>query len=377
MTFSLEPLDTCFFRDGRPFTAGDSAQWEVAGTFPPPPPTLVGALRAALARGNGWNGEGRWPEALDAVLGSGYEDLGALHFRGPFVLKDDAPLFPVPRHLLGRVSEGGWVPEALLRPGEPVACDLGPEVRLPELPAGVDEPASLKGGAHLWCSREGLEAVLAGRLPQKEQILSAAALWAEEGRVGLERDRTTRTAVEGRLYSAVHVRPARGVALGMVVENLPEDFWVPDGELVPLGGESRLAACRRLPIDLGVGEGVRAKLARLRRGVAVALTPVLLDQAVYQGEVPMEGLPGTRVVSACLERPLRIGGWNGLERRPLPMASALPPGSVLFWEAEDQTRFDAFMGDTATDSVVQVGARTRWGFGVVALGLWPNDGEDA
>ena len=101
------PLDTWFFRDGTPFTAQSAPQEDVGSLFPPYPPTLVGALRAALARANGWDEAGRWPPELCEVLGDGPEDLGVLSFAGPFLLRDGQPLFQAPRHLLGASREVG------------------------------------------------------------------------------------------------------------------------------------------------------------------------------------------------------------------------------------------------------------------------------
>ena len=71
---------------------------------------------------------------------------------------------------------------------------------------------------------------------------------------------------------------------------------------------------------------------------------------------------------ACLERPHRVGGWDSLTRRPLPLRSLLPPGSTLFCEMADGERLAAaaFAGGLA-----RIGSRQEWGFGLVAFGVWP------
>ena len=56
----LQPVDTWFFRDSTPFTMGKAPQENVGSVFPPHPATVVGAIRAALARSRGWDGRGRW-----------------------------------------------------------------------------------------------------------------------------------------------------------------------------------------------------------------------------------------------------------------------------------------------------------------------------
>lgn len=363
----LQPVDTWFFRDATPFTAQSAPQEQVDSLFPPHPPTVVGALRAELARLNGWNGAGRWPPELSEVLGNGPDDLGKLSFGGPFVLRDGRPLFRAPRHLLGTADSNGWRPTALLRPGGPVACDLGDAVMLPALPDTAGEVERLKPGTDAWLTPAGMNAVLGGECPGASEVVSNDALWAEEARIGLQRERRTRTAKEGMLYSTRHVRPRRGVALGMHVARVPPEWVRPFDRVAPLGGESRLAACREWIPDLRLD----APVERIRSAgsvVLIALSPLDLDEAACPG-APVTGLGGVRIVCACLERPHRVGGWDSLARRPLPLRSVLPPGSVLFCEIADGERFAA--AASAGGGSARIGSRQEWGFGLVALGVWP------
>jgi len=363
----FQPVDTWFFRDAAPFTAQSTPQEQVGSLFPPHPPTAVGAARAELARLNGWNGTGRWPPELCEVLGNGPDDLGKLSFGGPFLLRDEQPLFRAPRHLLGTANSHGWRPAALLRPGSPVACDLDDAVRLPELPDSAGGIEKLKPGNDAWLTAAGMNAVLGGRLPEAAEVVPSAALWEEEARIGLERERHTRTAKEGMLYSTRHVRPRRGVALGMHVAGVPADWVRPFDRVMPLGGESRLAACREWTLDLRLGAPVE-RIRSARRVALVALSPLDLAEAVHPG-TPVVGLDGVRVVCACLERPHRVGGWDSLARRPLPLRPVLPPGSTLFCEMADGERFAA--AATPGGGLVRIGTRQEWGFGLVALGIWP------
>ncbi len=392
----LEPVDTWFFRDGTPFTRGAAPQEDVESLFPPHPTTVVGALRAALALARGWSGRGSWCEAFNDVLGDGPEDLGVLSFDGPFLLRDGRPLFPVPRHLLGITTANGcttsgWQPCALLRPGPPVRCDLGEAVRLPDLPEGggtskeqkrpfartavhlpdLPEGGGIDGKPHngdrQWLTLKGLTTVLRGGLPETKQVVPSGDLWSVEERIGLQRDRETRSAMEGRLYSTRQVRPGRGVSLGMRISGLPAGWADPFGQLVPLGGESRLAHCREWTGGTDL-DALPAAIGSDGRAALVALSPLDLEDAIVRGERPLDGLGGARIVSACLDRPQHIGGWNSLAHRPLPLRSALAPGTVLFCEIPDDKR-DAI----ATGGLLRIGARTAQGFGLVAAGAWPED----
>ena len=110
-----------------------------------------------------------------------------------------------------------------------------------------------------------------------------------------------------------------------------------------------------------------------REVVLVALSPLDIEEGIHVGKA-FDELGGARVVSACLGRPQRIGGWDSLARRPLPLRSVFPPGSALFCEIPSPGRFaDAV---TAGDGLARIGSRQEWGFGVVALGVWPDSREE-
>ena len=370
----LEPLDTWFFRDGTPFTADSAPQEDVRSLFPPHPPTVVGALRAALALSRGWSGRGRWSQEIAGVLGDGPESLGVLSLDGPFVLRNEEPLFRAPRHLLGVDEPDGWRPAAFLRPGTPVESDLGADIRLPETSAARsgDDWSRRKAGDNQRLTPAGMNAVLRGELPAPNDIVSSRTLWSDEPRIGLERNPDTRTAEEGLLYSTRHVRLARGVSLGVRIGGLPPDWRPPFGRTLSFGGESRTAACRQWNAALSLD----APLPTTTNGgrvTVIALTPLdLADDACLGGE-PLEELGGARVVCACLDRPQRIGGWDSLARRPLPLRSVLPPGSVLFCEGAAPERLRDVI--TTGGGWARVGARQPLGFGLAALGAWPRDQE--
>ena len=374
--FELRPVDTWFFRDSTPFTAEATPQEAVGSVFPPHPPTVAGALRAALARRNGWNGAGPWPRWMHSVVGNGPDDLGSLSFAGPVLIRNGKPLFRCPRHVLG-VAElnGRWEPRALLRPGPAVRCDLGRSARLPEPARSIGGERKQKSAGDAWLTASGLARVLRGRLPsasgRSSEVVRDTDLWNAEARIGLERSGRTRTAVEGKLYSARHVRPGRGVSLSVRVRGVPEDWRLPNA-MLPLGGESRLAECVWRKEEFGSGVPLRLRVRPARMAV-IAVTPLDLDPDVIRGVRTVPGLGDARVVSACLGRPLRIGGWDSVASQPLPLRSYLPPGSVLFVESASAIKPENEVSHST--GMCQIGARTNSGFGLAALGMWP-EGED-
>ena len=132
----FDALDSWFFRESRPHeTVGGT---ELASLFPPPARTVAGAVRTLIGETQqmGWD-KFKEPEGysdLKQQIGDA-DGFGQLQLTGPYLCKGGQRLYPVPLHLLTKTEAGQEKPKfACLRPGtEPVDCDLGRRIRLPEL----------------------------------------------------------------------------------------------------------------------------------------------------------------------------------------------------------------------------------------------------
>ncbi len=385
--YSLSPVDSWFFRDGRPFNQGEKAQTDVQSMFPPFATTIVGAIRASLARSLGWNGHGDWPAEIKARLGDG-QNLKPLKFQGPYLIWETdgriEPLFPVPLNILGKEpssDEDSWT-FARLTPGKGISCDLGKDVRLP----AAKNATGMKSLYGFFLSLEDLRNVLHGAelqqvnpvcgkkplaLPQGCDMKpnSREVLWDLEYSVGIERNYVTRTAKEGAIYSAQRVRLCRGVALAIHVDGLSDDMDLPAN--MTLGGESRMAYAEPLdkPIDLTETPELQSSEGKIR------FTVTHITPAYFEGGLPgpgeeLLGIPGAKVVSASLERPLRIGGWDSVPARkgPMPLKPFIPPGSTWFCEAE------AELAEKIRDlNGCHIGGYADFGFGQILIGLWTKE----
>lgn len=377
MKVALTPIDTLFFRDSTPFDQGAHPQDGVPSVFPPFPPTVAGATRAALARENGWDGSSAWSTALIAALGDG-PNVGPLRFTGPIVLRGDVPLFPLPRHVIAsRIGSraDAWTATGWYAPGTQVTCDLG-TVRLPVATSAAGERKRGAAGdkasraARLWVTHTGLQRILDGQLPDDRDILDASTLWADEPRVGLRRVPGTRTAETGMLYSTSHVRLRPDVRIGIEVVGLPRDWHTladprrPSSCTLALGGESRLAS-----VDTWTGIALAATVSdaarRTGRLTLVALAPLRLPRGAIAGRVPLAA--GLRVACACADRPLRIGGWDSRQRMPLTLTNAVAPGTTLFCEVTERDALDIELDH----GLIRVGRDTATGFGLCAVARDP------
>ncbi len=376
-TILLTPVDAWFFRDGRPYNQGESGQTHAHSLFPPFAPTVVGMIRASLARDRGWSGRGPWDESLHEVLGNGFHDLRQLQFSGPFLKKEEQFLFPVPQHLLGKTvapdekpEEQKWLPATFQRPStNPTTCDLGDLcLPAPQLPA--EEGYQFKEPAGMWITVDGYNQLLCGEVPVSASIVRSADLYCSEPRVGLARDHQTRMAEEGKLYSPQYVRLEKEVSLAVGVQGVPDDWTLPS--LVTFGGESRMAYCDSrtspLPLPTAPADAIRQSY----QFTVTLLTPLFLpadDSGRHRHPLPGDVLPrlsGSWIVSACVGKPIQIGGWNSLHREPLPLRAYLPTGSTWFCKTQED----------AVDAILDmhgkhIGDQTQYGLGQIALGAWP------
>ncbi len=358
----FEPLDTLFFRNGRPFNQGEGTAG-VESLFPPSPLTLVGAARAAWAKNKGWDGRSKWSDSIRGQLGGDGEELTGLQFKGPVLYRENEPLFPAPALLLGKVA-GMDQPEKVvrLRPDDSkLNSDLGPvQFPVPEVDS-TDLVEGRKLLAGWWLTQSGLKKVLAGSVPAPNDFVHQKQLWSMEPKVGNQIDEKTGATVEGMLYSTQHIRLKKDVGLSLSVEGDLADF--PQAVQIPLGGEARSCwMSSRDPRPLLPAASVLEKDGILRYAIFV-LTPIQTDNPPVPGE-PFEGLPG-RVISACLPRPQRWGGWDSIKFEPLPMKPHLATGSVVFVEADASDR-ETVLGLHG----INIGERASWGFGMIAIGQW-------
>ncbi len=346
LTCRFEPLDTWFFREARPH--GSVGSSELGSVFPPPVNTLLGALRTLIGdawhsrHGTNWRQFAQLDE-LKALIGHG-DDLGALGISGPFLSLEGQRLYPAPANLM--VKDGHYF---LLDLGKPVNCDLG-KVCLPCFPKqveGLSELAGSKPTTHCWLTHDGWQAILKGRAPDSEHVLSRTQLLHEESRLGIARDNSRHAVQEGLLYQTRHLRLTSGLGIELELHGLADASLLPSSHIIRLGGEGRQAA---LHVEQSQSKQTLQPLLptagstfslyhltpapcteALPAGIPDGFRPVRQgEHDVWEGE--LGGIP-MRVLAVACTRPLREGGWDMANHQARPVQSLLAPGSVLYVQA--------------------------------------------
>ncbi len=359
----LTPVDTWFFRDGRPYNMYEKTQTDVGSLFPPFAPTVVGAIRAGIARALGWDGHGPWSDELKNKLGDG-EDLKSLRFRGPFIARkvngEIKPIFPAPLHLFADTKHEKFT---RVSPMRKVQCDLG-NIMLPELDNEYSK-MDMKPLSNLYLTKESLEKVLQGKELKQLNPIKKEQLWEMEYRVGIERDAKSKTTKDRALYSSYHVRLAKGVGLAVMIEGIDEISKLES--TLPFGGEGRLAYAEVTKLDKEERMFPNAP-ELLHVDGKIRFTVTHLTHAYLGGNLPgygadLPGIKGAKIISACLGKPVRIGGWDSIKARPLPLRAYLPAGSTWFCEANGNDEVMASNGKN-------IGEKSEYGFGQIAIGKW-------
>lgn len=373
VTLTFNATDTLFFRESRPM----ESMGELQSVFPPPIRTLAGAVRSLIGEVTGVNWHDYENDAqhpLRQVIGFS-DQLGSLKLQGAWLAWNKERLYPAPLHLLKKDDTlyrleldktGTW-------------CDLGKKVRLPALPK---EAAGSKPLENTWLTAAGLQAVLNGKLPTKDQMKTAKDLFQRESRLGIARDNARRTVEEGMLYQTQHIRPHAELAVQLDVEGLPKEM--PQNAIIRLGGEGRTASVKAQ--SRGNTLPSIMNNAKTKGLLLYLLTPLPIqttgkawqplpgftreerdNQTVWVGNI--NGIE-LELHGAVTGKALREGGWDMAKHQPRTVSSLIPAGSVFFCTVKDGNTAAAIKA-LHNQPIQQIGTHlTAYGYGHLAVGIW-------
>jgi CRISPR-associated protein Cmr3 len=340
----LDPLDTLFFRDGRPF---DAAARVLGGL--PNPQTLAGALRTALLARSGFRFDRFARARKEKPLHEALRDCEApswvtgAGFRGPWLAlarRDQPvePLLPLPANLASDGADG-WLraePRAQGIPGWP-DHDFWPLWR-------EGKPDTKAGGGYLTLT--GLKAFLGGeafrkgKLSPREEFFRPDELYDFDHRVGIGVDMHTLTSAEGAIYGI------RLLALRPVVRGEEHQKGDPYyrarvclyAEFLPgAGAPAALTPFFAEPFPLG-GEAKNVQAEETARCAWPQPIPgherslwYLATPAFFHPNPAVPQLPDGLTLRAAASGPgVAVSGWDVARNGPRPTRFAVPAGAVYF-----------------------------------------------
>jgi CRISPR-associated protein Cmr3 len=384
--WKFEALDSLFFRDSRPMNAGETV-W-IESQFPPTGRTLQGAVRTAILNYLGipfedyLNKKLKVYEPLREEIGDG-DSIGRLALTGPILFRESVPLFPVSLDLMKRHAEGKDE-YCLLKPADlPISSDLG-NIRFPAMPAGKTGYKPLSdcyvdlNGMQMLLKSEAVTGLSKYIFPLISDNPEKNSLAYREQKMGLARNNRSRMAEEGMLYATAPLRPIDTLKIGLRVEKLSSEPPTEKVFIQRLGGEGKLAKVS-LESQWPLPDAEVAHAGGRIRFRLICITPALMPE---DGWLPLETVKRKKtdsgdiwpvevsncafdIISACIGKPFKQGGWNHASRYPRELRSYVPAGSVYFCETDNENE-DCVLSLHGT----KIGRHTEYGFGMVLVGRW-------
>lgn len=372
MWISLRPLDTLFFKDGKPFSMGEDTWAE--GLFPPPPSVFLGALRTAMLA--------LQPEALSLLqsddptgkmritnINIAYNEPNEFRFICPsdLVKKKNANTFSLLKlEKINRLSSN--VLEQLL------VNEEGHEVE--------------NCSSDQWLDYPSFAEYLNGDMPGDPTTFKVIA----EPKIGIGRDRGLNAASEGMLYRVGMQRLAddegNQLLFSIKIEGLPESIhqsFSSNGlSFMKLGAESK-AVWGEIQGEFTPPEIMPTFNSGDRYFKLVFTTPTIFNHPAQKknstsryGWIPAFIDPETwegkwqgmriKLVSAAVAKPQSIGGFDMLKKEPKPMLKVVPAGSVYIFRLLDEADDISEYANSLSGPVSITDEKTNEGFGLAYLG---------
>jgi len=356
MQIAIRPLDTVFFRDGKPFTMGEEV-W-ANSLFPPPPSVFYGALRTRYFTER--------PKVL-AHAATERDPTRSLRITSLSLLDGNRALYPLPRDLVRPVD--GSTASDIIRlnareTSAPIAHSSG-------LPALLTHPADVKAVNDAYIDHRQLQAYLAGESgPWTIHHLYDDEYVHPEPKIGIKMDRKTRSAAEGHLYRMGLQRMDDRLSFRVGFEELDV---APSG-FIKVGGKSKAARYGTIEAVPPPPEPPHESITKRSAFTLYLSTPAIFEQGWHPkwvnretGRAERDGLQ-LRLVAVAVGKPGHVGGWNMKEGRPKPMVRTVPAGSVYHFTIEEGSAasvIDAFHATSISER------RAREGFGLCYVGAPP------
>ena len=379
MKLFLQPNDTFFFRDGRPFTKGE--QSEGHSIFPPLPSTVLGALRTAYISEFG---DLRFflSGGMEQTIGTPKSLGNAMRLRGIFLANNRnnklEMFFPVPLDLIYKKDSvrDGNTPLHLLALGSKVSASNGTINNPLTWPTSESVDSDTDGLLRLGAIRRYLQGNDTSLL-----LTNRATLVEREPKTGIARSRHTLSSEEHMLYRIDMSRFKNSDGnYGFVVDyECPK--CLPQKGLLKLGGEGKSFVYQHINDDLdplsSQLEKVKTAIQEKRRFKLYFATPAIFEKGWLPSWLDGEKLSGIyrgptgdislKLNTAAVGKPIPVGGWNMAKGEAKPTYLAVPAGSVYYFELMDESRIEdlitAFHYRTISDK------RSEEGFGLALVGV--------
>jgi len=358
MRLRIRPLDTLFFRDGKPFSMGEDT-W-ADGVFPPYPSVLYGALRTWFISNHAMPFS---PEAITEserikICNIQYRLPAGRHLPMPLDLvepkeKDSAVFNEEEREKKYRVIKLTLHESINVLSNHPLTGLLFPPEKM-EVEALEDGLVSNEGDFFNY---------LQGNL-QEVKIRRTKDCAQTETKVGIGRDNHTNTASDSMLY---RVGMRRATDFEILIEvSLPDGNNKYESSLLKLGAEGKFVAFEESGKGRDYAAGVDKSTISLAPGAfkLYLATPAIFNKG-WEPDLAKMGIQA-KLIAAAIGKPVHIGGFDMAAKCPKPMYKAVPAGSVYYYKTDESSEaiLKKLQGEAISDSDIH----KNQGFGIAYIG---------
>lgn len=382
----IEPMDTLFFRDGRPFWRGEETF--ALSFFPPTPRTFYGAIRTAIIFQNSNLNNYKNCEKIKIVVGN-EENFGNLKIYGPLIYgkHNNNLFFNLPRDIVKKDNN-----ITILNPVDLNNCrfnlDFNVNLVISENLQRVENLETEYISDYYLCKYIRKDIQELNNLINEEQ--KNIKMIKTENKVGIKLNKNSGNVEEGYLYSSPHIRLDNNYSFVLGIED--DNNLLENEGYFRLGGDTR--AVRYSIINLtqniekiknGINESLKNNNKRFK---VVLLTYAIFKNGWYpdflkvtkqnskENKPNLEGLmPNTNIevklIGCILGKPKCIGGFDLAKKYPKPIVKAVPPGSVYYFEVlnNDNNWKDKLINDFSFKSILDNNL-SKEGFGQILIGGW-------
>lgn len=253
------------------------------------------------------------------------------------------------------------------------ASSLEPGLRI----CWIDEPGVFEpAGGFLTCA--GLSAYLSGGIPSPDQHRADADVSVREDRSGIALDPGRRTVRTGALFTQGFRRLSGGVRIAVWIEG-DTQHPLPDQGLLRLGQDGRPARYTARPA--GPDDWPSTPRSDGARVLLYLATPARFEHGWLPSWIDPRTLAvkdlSANLVTACIERPQMLGGWDLARNRPRVLHRLVRAGSVFFFECASAKDARAMAGKFHGTCISEPAgderppeAAPQAGFGLCFVGVW-------
>jgi CRISPR-associated protein Cmr3 len=368
MLIKITPIDSLLFRDGKPFTSGDSHN--AFSIFPPKPSVFAGFIRSKILMEN-FDGdiEKTWKK-LENEIGYKNEKYGKINIKAIFLNKDNeyylqSPLDLVKEKRLEKNKEKEEKKIFILTPKKlnfDYKTDIGET--LPFSPKEVKFAEQESG----FISIKNLEKYLLG---ENDISLNHKSDFVEsEPRVGIEIEKDRKTTKEGRLYSVEFLRFKENCGFSVLLDEI--NFG--NKGIYFIGGEKRQVFCEKENLDNILSNNflnnLKNKIKKDKKFKVLLITPSYNE--ISKGNIEPKELKnlleniGVKFVSACIKTE-DIGGFDIEKGHPKPIEKLISAGSVFYYELNNDNKINNLI-DLNFKSISS--KDDKLGYGKILIGGW-------